>query len=89
MKISIKVRFDVADDWRVLGFMIVCARREQYYWVQLQWLEDHDNRVEQDRTDAKFLSSIEDQNIESSLLEMFQIVPSAQIVQICKILQFM
>ena len=25
MKISIKVRFDVADDWRVLGFMIVCA----------------------------------------------------------------
>ena len=71
MKISIKVRFNAADDWRVLGFMIVCARREQYYWVQLQWLEDHDNRVEQDRTDAKFLSSIEDQNIESSMLEMF------------------
>ena len=29
--------------------------------------------VEQDRTDAEFLSSIEDQNIESSMLEMFQI----------------
>ena len=25
MKIRMKVRFDVSDDWRVLGFMIVCA----------------------------------------------------------------
>ena len=25
MKIRMKVRFDVADDRRVLGFMIVCA----------------------------------------------------------------
>ena len=25
MKIRMKVRFDVANDWRVLGFMIVCA----------------------------------------------------------------
>ena len=25
MKIHMKVRFDVSDDWRVLGFMIVCA----------------------------------------------------------------
>ena len=41
--------------------------------MQLQWLKDHENRVEQSRTDAKFLSSIEDQNIESSMLEMFQI----------------
>ena len=39
--------------------------------------------VEQDRTDAEFLSSIEDQNIESSILKMFLIVPSAQSVQIC------
>ena len=44
--------------------------------MQLQWLKDHENRVEQSRTDAKFLSSIKDQNIESSILKMFLIVPN-------------